>query len=68
MTKYRYDVLVVGESTWANNAMVYDTPEQANEAAMDKYTVWTAMKAWRVVEADAPTHEFYVEGSEDGPR
>jgi len=59
---------VFGEANWANNAMTYDTPEQAREAAMDKLCVWTMMKAWRVVEADAPTRESYVEGSEDGPR
>ncbi len=48
------------EDSWATNAMKYDTVEAATEAAQDLFGRWTAVKFWRVMDADKQT--VYAEG------
>ena len=48
------------EDSWATNAMKYDTVEEAEAAAQDLFGRWTAVKFWRVMDADQQT--VYAEG------
>jgi len=48
------------EDSWATNAMKYDTVEEAEEAAKDLFMRWTAVRFWRVMDADQ--QEVYAEG------
>ena len=48
------------EDSWATNAMKYDTVEDAKEAAENLFMRWTAVKYWRVMDADKQT--TYAEG------
>ena len=48
------------EDSWATNAIKYDTVEEAEAAAQDLFGRWTAVKYWRVMDADQQT--VYAEG------
>ncbi len=48
------------EDSWATNAIKYDTVEDAIEAAKDLFGRWTAVKFWRVMDADQ--QNVYAEG------
>jgi hypothetical protein len=48
------------EDSWATNAMEYGSVEEAEEAAKDLFSRWTAVKFWRVMDADKQT--TYAEG------
>jgi hypothetical protein len=61
---YRVDVLVYGESTWATNALRFDTEAEALDYAMDLYSRWTMSDKMRIVASDHPAREAYVAGSE----
>ena len=37
------------EDVFTGNARVYDTPEEATEAAKNLFMRWTAVRTWRVV-------------------
>lgn len=62
---FRVDVLATGETTWANNALRFDTEAEAESYAKDLYGRWMMMDKARVVPADHPEREQYVEGSEN---
>ena len=48
------------EDSWACNAIRYDTVEEAVAAAESLFDRWTAVKFWRVMDADQQT--VYAEG------
>lgn len=48
------------EDSWASNAIKYDTVPEAEEAAKDLFMRWTAVKYWRVMDADQ--QNVYAEG------
>ena len=48
------------EDSWATNALKYDTVEEAEAAAKDLFGRWTAVKFWRVMDAEQKT--VYAEG------
>jgi len=48
------------EDSWATNAMEYGTVEEAEAAAQNLFDRWTAVKYWRVMDADKQT--VYAEG------
>lgn len=52
--KYRAEVTGIGENTWSNNAMEYDTPEEAKAWLDQKKFSWTGYDMGRVVPADTP--------------
>lgn len=59
---YKVFVNTAGDpaDSWATNAMKYDTVEAAEEAAKDLFMRWTAVRFWRVMDADKQT--VYAEG------
>lgn len=63
-TKYRVDVLAAGEWRWATNALRFDTEDQALTYARDLWRRWTGADKMRIVPADHPDHEAYLDGSE----
>jgi hypothetical protein len=48
------------EDSWATNAIKYDTVEEAEAAAQDLFGRWTAVRYWRVMDADQ--QNVYAEG------
>jgi hypothetical protein len=48
------------EDSWATNGKNYETAEEAETAAKDLFMRWTAVKYWRVMDADKQT--TYAEG------
>ena len=48
------------EDSWATNAIKYDTVDIAVDAAESLFSRWTAVKFWRVMDADQKT--VYAEG------
>ena len=46
--------------SWATNAIKYDTVEEAEAGAKDLFSRWTAVKYWRVMDADKQT--VFAEG------
>jgi hypothetical protein len=66
--KFRFDVLATGETSWANNALEYDTPAEAEAAAYDLFYRWFLVEKFRVVPTSTPTRETYQPGSETGPK
>lgn len=47
--KYKVWVLAAGETTYATNAMEYDTPEDGEAAAINLFNRWFAAKRWAVL-------------------
>ena len=62
--KYRVDVSVPGESTWATNALRFDTVEEATDYARDLLGRWLQPDLARVVESDTPDRETVDTGDE----
>ena len=48
------------EDSWATNGKKYETAEEAEAAAKDLFMRWTAVKFWRVMDAEQQT--VYAEG------
>lgn len=48
------------EDSWATNGKKYEAAEDAAEAAKDLFMRWTAVKFWRVMDAEQQT--VYAEG------
>ncbi len=62
--KYRVDVLVLGERTWATNRLRFDTVEEAEAYARNLYGRWSLMERATVVEdAKVPEREPYIVGA-----
>ena len=55
--KHRVEVRGVGESVWTGNQMEYDSPEEAERAAIDLGGRWMGMDMARVVPVDHPRDE-----------
>lgn len=55
--KWRADVAGVRESTWSNNGMVYDTPEEVKEWLDGLKMRWFGYDMARVVSDDTPRHQ-----------
>jgi hypothetical protein len=56
---YRMQVNVSGdkdEDTWSGNALLFPTPEAAEEYARDLFMRWTQVKFWRVVDENGWCH------------
>jgi hypothetical protein len=64
-TSYRVDVLAIGETRWANNALRFDTTTTARAYALDLFGRWMAVDKMRVVSVETPERETYVPGTED---
>ena len=64
--QYRAEMLASGETSWASNALTFDTRENALAYARDLAGRWTLVDKWRAVEISTPVREAYVPGSEDG--
>lgn len=62
--KYRVDVLAVNASSWASNALRFDTEAEALKYAHDLYARWTMAHKMRIVPAGTPEREPYRAGSE----
>jgi hypothetical protein len=60
--KYRIDVLALHETSWATNALRFDTPEAAEAYGRDLYSRWTMVDKMSVVPDDVPDRQPYVEG------
>lgn len=61
MTAYRVEVLASGESTWATNAMEYDSEDDAKRAGSDLADRWLAVVDWRVVPTTTPRRQQYTD-------
>lgn len=61
--KFRVDV-TDDKISWASNALLFDTHEEAVAYAGDLSARWTAVKAARVVTASTPEREPYDENDE----
>jgi hypothetical protein len=61
--KFRVDVKVVGENSWATNALRFDTEPEALAYAHDLYSRWSSAERMRVVPDTTPDREPYVPGS-----
>ena len=48
--KYKYEIQVIGDSTWYGNTLVFDTEAEAEEAGRAKYRAWLLAEKYRVVE------------------
>ena len=53
---YRVEVQADSTGTWAGNALTYATREEAEEAARDLFSRWTAVNKWRVIDSDQKVH------------
>lgn len=62
--RHRVDVLAVGETRWATNALRFDTEAEGLAYAHDLYGRWTLTRKMRVVPDSTPEREPYVPGSE----
>lgn len=60
---WRVDVTTTGDSTWATNALRFDTEENARLYARDLTGRWFAVKDYRIVPAETPDREPYVQGA-----
>lgn len=58
MSEYRVEVNTAGDppDSWAGNAILHDTDEEALAAARDLFMRWTAVKWWRVVDEDGKVY------------
>ncbi len=62
---YRIQVNVSGdkdEDTWSGNALLFPTPEEAEEYARDLFMRWTQVKFWRVIDEVGKCHASNKEG------
>lgn len=57
---YRVDVKAVGETTWASNALRFDTVGEAEAYALNLAMRWTSVETWRVVPESTPERETIV--------
>lgn len=55
--QFRADVTGIGENSWSNNAMVYDTEDEAKDWLAGLSMRWFGYDMARVVPADTPTKE-----------
>lgn len=60
--KYRVDVLALGETRWATNALRFDTVGEAEDYARDLYSRWMLADVLTVVPEDTPERAPYVKG------
>jgi hypothetical protein len=63
---WRADVLARGETTWASNALRFDSRDGALSYARELSGRWMAVDKWRAVTSDTPSGQAYTPGSEDG--
>lgn len=56
-TKYRADIAALGENRWSNNAMEYDTPEEAKQWLDGLSMRWFGYDLSRVVTVDTPYNQ-----------
>ena len=49
---FRVEVIADSSGTWCGNALQFETSERAQVWAEDLYARWTAVRTWRVVDAD----------------
>jgi hypothetical protein len=48
---YKVEVIADGSGKWCGNAIEHETAELAKEAALSLFYRWTAVREWRVVDA-----------------
>ena len=60
---YKVEVLVAGETTWANNALRFATTEEAEIYGKDLFRRWLLVKEWRIVESDEAVNYRINNGS-----
>jgi hypothetical protein len=53
MSKWKVEVIADSSGLWCGNAMVYDSKEEAEEAAKDLMSRWMLVREWRVVECSS---------------
>jgi hypothetical protein len=63
--QFRADVLASGETSWASNALRFDTKADALAYARNLASRWLSVIKVRAVEISTPAREPYITGSED---
>lgn len=48
--KFKVEVIADSSGKWCGNAMLYETHEEATDAAIDLMNRWLLVREWRVVE------------------
>lgn len=48
--KFKVEVIADSSGKWCGNAMLYETHEEAKDAAIDLMNRWLLVREWRVVE------------------
>ena len=56
---WRVEAHGIGESRWSNNAMTYDTEDEAKREASSLFGRWIGCDATRVVPEDTPKRQAY---------
>jgi hypothetical protein len=62
--RYRAEVTGVGETSWSNNAMTYETKQEAKDWLDGLAFRWTGYDAGRVVEDTVEKGEAFDESDE----
>ena len=57
MKKFKYQITSIKEMVWSENAMTYDTEEEAAEAAKELLGRWFGADMARVVPVETPNRE-----------
>jgi hypothetical protein len=59
---FKVEVMVIGESKWAGNALRFATGPEAEEAAKELAARWIMVQEWRVAESDDPVNYKWENG------
>lgn len=62
---FKMEVIADNSGTWAGNAMKYNTPEEAEQAAKDLMCRWLLVRYWRVVNIETEEVVKKMEGAPD---
>jgi len=57
VTTYKAQVAGIGEDVWSENALRFDTPEEARAYILDLANRWFGFDLGRVVTEDTPSRE-----------
>jgi len=60
---WKPEVRVVNQTTFARNALVFATREEAERSAHDLMMRWMAVEDYRAVEVDEPVSHRLVDGN-----
>lgn len=55
-------VFIMRDGERANNSLVFETPEEAESSALDRYRVWTMPDTYTTEPCDGPVTHIRVDG------